>query len=147
MKFALLDTEKLAKQIPVTPEDVQRYYNAHQDQYRVPDQVTVRHILIKTPDATDGKVDQKAVDAARASVVVGQSAPLRVLLDVPAPPAGRIIVLSAAGVALSVPPSIFVEPLGLFGTFTVQAGTDVGTATVTATVIVGRTEGNDAERG
>ena len=46
---------------------MQAYYNQHQDDYRIPETVTVRHILIKTPapDAS-GKVDQKAVDAARA---------------------------------------------------------------------------------
>ncbi len=67
IRFVLIDTAKLAKEIPVTTQDVQRYYNSHQDQYRVPDRVTVRHILIKTPGAgPDGKVDQKAVDAAHA---------------------------------------------------------------------------------
>ena len=46
---------------------MQRYYNQHQDEYRVPETVTVRHILIKTPTPdANGKVDQKAVDAARA---------------------------------------------------------------------------------
>ncbi len=67
LKFVLIDTAKLAQQIPLAPEEIQRYYNAHQDQYRVPDQVTVRHILINLPSpGPDGKVDQKAVDAARA---------------------------------------------------------------------------------
>ena len=58
---------KLADKVSVTPNELQQYYNQHQDEYRIPETVTVRHILIKTPapDA-DGKVDQKAVDAARA---------------------------------------------------------------------------------
>jgi peptidyl-prolyl cis-trans isomerase D len=51
----------------VTQQELQDYYDQHRDQYRVPEQVNVRHILIKTPLAgTDGKVDQKGVDAARA---------------------------------------------------------------------------------
>jgi len=46
---------------------LQSYYNQHRDEYRVPEQVQVSHILIKTPTAgADGKVDQKAVDAAHA---------------------------------------------------------------------------------
>ena len=66
-KYILIDTRKLADNITVTPDDLQKYYNQHQDDYRIPETVTVRHILIKTPapDA-NGKVDQKAVDAARA---------------------------------------------------------------------------------
>ena len=51
----------------VTPAELQQYYNQHQDEYRIPETVTVRHILIKTPTPdANGKVDQKAVDAARA---------------------------------------------------------------------------------
>ena len=46
---------------------MQAYYNQHQDEFRIPETVTVRHILIKTPTpGPDGKVDQKAVDAAKA---------------------------------------------------------------------------------
>ncbi len=62
-----IDTAKLAEKIPVTQAELQQYYNQHQDDYRLPESVTVRHILIKTPaPGPDGKVDQKAVDAAKA---------------------------------------------------------------------------------
>jgi peptidyl-prolyl cis-trans isomerase D len=66
-RYILIDTEKLADQVSITPAELQQYYKTHQDDYRIPETVTVRHILIKTPtpDAS-GKVDQKAVDAARA---------------------------------------------------------------------------------
>jgi peptidyl-prolyl cis-trans isomerase D len=66
-KYILIDTNQLADKVEVTPADLQQYYKQHQDDYRLPETVTVRHILIKvpTPDA-NGKVDQKAVDAARA---------------------------------------------------------------------------------
>lgn len=51
----------------VTRADLESYYKQHQDEYRVPESVTVRHILIKTPQAgPDGKVDQKTIDAAKA---------------------------------------------------------------------------------
>ncbi len=51
----------------VSQADLQNYYSQHVDDYRVPETVTVHHILIKTPTpGPDGKVDQKAVDAARA---------------------------------------------------------------------------------
>ncbi len=67
VKFALVDTAKLAAQTKPAPEELQRYYNDHREQFRVPDEVNVRHILVKTPPAgPDGKVDQKAVAAARA---------------------------------------------------------------------------------
>ena len=66
VSYILIDTSKLSSQVQVTPGDLQRYYNEHMDEYRVPEQVEVRHILIKTPPpGPDGKVDPKAVDAAR----------------------------------------------------------------------------------
>ncbi|HEV2115785.1 MAG TPA: peptidyl-prolyl cis-trans isomerase [Terriglobales bacterium] len=66
VRYILIDTSQLAGQVKVTPEDLQRYYNDHMDEYRVPEQVEVRHILIKTPPpGPDGKVDPKAVEAAR----------------------------------------------------------------------------------
>ncbi len=66
-KYILINTKQLADNITVTPDEVQKYYNQHQDDYRIPETVTVRHILIKTPTPdANGKVDQKQVDAARA---------------------------------------------------------------------------------
>src|SRR5262249_38761065 len=53
--------------VTVDPGDLQRYYNANLDSYRGQDRARVRHILVKTPPpGPDGKVDPKAVDAARA---------------------------------------------------------------------------------
>ena len=65
--YVLLDSSKLAAETQVTPEDLRSYYDQHRDEYRVPEQVNVRHILVKTPPAgADGKVDQKAMDDAKA---------------------------------------------------------------------------------
>jgi peptidyl-prolyl cis-trans isomerase D len=62
-----IDQAKLPNPPKVTTEDLQSYYNAHQDQFRIPESVTVRHILIRTPPpGPDGKVDPKAVAEARA---------------------------------------------------------------------------------
>lgn len=67
VKYAVIDSAKVASQVQVTPADLQSYYRDHQDQYRVPEQVNVRHILIKTPlPGPDGKVDDNAVKAAKA---------------------------------------------------------------------------------
>ena len=66
IKYAVIDHAKLEAQAQVTPQELQAYYDQHRDDYRVDQQVNVRHILIKTPLAgADGKVDQKGVDAAR----------------------------------------------------------------------------------
>ena len=66
-RYILIDTAKLAASIPVTQADLQAYYNQHQDEFRIPETVTVRHILIKTPvPGPDGKVDPKGVEAAKA---------------------------------------------------------------------------------
>lgn len=66
VKYALLDSSRIQAQTQVTPADVQAYYQQHQDEYRVPEQVKVSHILVKTPlPGADGKVDEKGVEAAR----------------------------------------------------------------------------------
>jgi peptidyl-prolyl cis-trans isomerase D len=66
IRYAAIDSSKLAAGTTVTEQDVQAYYDQHRDEYRVPEQVKVSHILIKTPlPAPGGKVDDKAVEAAR----------------------------------------------------------------------------------
>ncbi len=65
-QYIVINTAKLKGKVPVTQAELQQYYNQHQDEYRIPETVTVRHILIKTPTpGPDGKVDQAGVDAAR----------------------------------------------------------------------------------
>ncbi len=44
----------------VSDAELQQYYNAHQKDYSTPDQVKVRHILIKTAPGTDAKADAEA---------------------------------------------------------------------------------------
>ena len=66
-KYILIDTNNLEQKVSITPQELQQYYRQHQDEFRIPETVTVRHILIKTPTPdANGKMDQKAVDAARA---------------------------------------------------------------------------------
>ena len=65
-RYIVIDTNRVRQQVQVTPQELQQYYNSHRDQYRVPEQVNVRHILIKTPaPGPDGKVDEAAVKTAR----------------------------------------------------------------------------------
>src|SRR5438132_383315 len=66
VKFVLIDTAKLEAQAAITPQELQAYYNQHLDDYRVPEQVKVSHILIKTPLAgAHGKIDSKGVEEAK----------------------------------------------------------------------------------
>lgn len=65
VRYALLDQTKLEAQTPVTHDELQAYYNQHRDEYRVPEQVNVRHILISAPQGSDGKVDPKVLEEAR----------------------------------------------------------------------------------
>jgi len=66
VEYVVIDEAKVQNSITVTPQDLQAYYDQHRDEYRAPEQVNVRHILIKTPlPGPDGKVDQKGLDAAR----------------------------------------------------------------------------------
>lgn len=64
-KYILVDYAHAG--VKITQADLESYYKQHQDEYRVPETVTVRHILVKTPPPdANGKVDQKALDAAKA---------------------------------------------------------------------------------
>ena len=64
--YIVIDSAKVAEQVPITREDLMRYYNQHRDEYRVPDEVNLRLIQVRTPPpGPDGKADEKAVDAAR----------------------------------------------------------------------------------
>jgi peptidyl-prolyl cis-trans isomerase D len=67
LKYVVFDNSRMLSQLQVTQDDLSAYYGQHRDEYRVLEQVNARHILIKTPPPdADGKVDQKAVDAAHA---------------------------------------------------------------------------------
>ncbi|MGB9237157.1 MAG: peptidylprolyl isomerase [Terriglobales bacterium] len=67
IKYILVDSAKIGAANPVSEQDLQAYYDQHRDEYRVADQVKVRHILIKTPlPGPDGKEDEKAVADTRA---------------------------------------------------------------------------------
>jgi peptidyl-prolyl cis-trans isomerase D len=64
--YALVETAKLQGGMQANPADLQSYYDQHRDEFRAPEQVNIRQILIKTPlPGTDGKVDQKSVEEAR----------------------------------------------------------------------------------
>jgi len=67
IKYVVVDSAKIAAAATVTDQDLQAYYDQHRDEYRVPEQVKVSHILIKTPlPAPGAKEDEKAVADARA---------------------------------------------------------------------------------
>lgn len=67
IKYTVVDTGKIASASTVTDQDLQAYYDQHRDEYRVAEQVKVRHILIKIPlPAPGGKEDEKAIADARA---------------------------------------------------------------------------------
>jgi len=66
VKYAVIDLAKIESGVQVTHDDLLSYYNQHRDQYRVPEQAKVSHILIKTPlPGPDGKVDEKGVAEAQ----------------------------------------------------------------------------------
>ena len=66
VRYALIDQTKLEAQTQVTHDELQAYYNQHREEFRVPEQVNVRHILISAPEGGDGKVDPKVLEDARA---------------------------------------------------------------------------------
>ena len=66
IKYVVVDSAKMAT-ATVTDQDLQAYYDQRRDEYRVPEQVKVSHILIKIPlPAPGGKEDEKGVADAHA---------------------------------------------------------------------------------
>jgi peptidyl-prolyl cis-trans isomerase D len=67
IEYVVVDSSKVAAAATVTDQDLQTYYGQHREEYRVPDQVKVSHILIKTPlPAPGAKEDEKGIADARA---------------------------------------------------------------------------------
>lgn len=67
LKYVVLDNARILAQTNVTQQQLEDYYSQHRDEFRIPEQVTVRQIVINKPlPGSDGKIDQKALDAARA---------------------------------------------------------------------------------
>ncbi len=66
IQYVVIDNSKLGAAAAVTDKDLQSYYDQHRDEYRVPEQVKVSHILIKTPlPGPNGKEDEQGLAAAR----------------------------------------------------------------------------------
>jgi peptidyl-prolyl cis-trans isomerase D len=66
INYVLIDTAKLQNDVKVSQQDVANYYDQHRDEYRAPQQVNVRQIIIKTPlPGPDNKVDPKGLADAR----------------------------------------------------------------------------------
>jgi peptidyl-prolyl cis-trans isomerase D len=67
IKYIVVDSARMAAATTVGDQDLQAYYDQHREEYRVPEQVKVSHILIKTPlPAPGAKEDEKAIADARA---------------------------------------------------------------------------------
>jgi peptidyl-prolyl cis-trans isomerase D len=62
VKYVLVDAARVLARAKPTPEELQRYYNDHREQFRVEDEVELRHILVRAPEGAD----QQTLDAARA---------------------------------------------------------------------------------
>ena len=66
INYTLIDPAKLQNDVKVSQQEIANYYDQHRDEYRVPQQVNVRQIIIKTPlPGPDNKVDPKGVEEAR----------------------------------------------------------------------------------
>ncbi|HVJ06063.1 MAG TPA: peptidyl-prolyl cis-trans isomerase [Candidatus Saccharimonadales bacterium] len=66
VKFVLVDPARLPNPAKASNDDLQSYYRQHAADFRVPESVKVRHILVKLPlPGPDGKVDAKRSEAAK----------------------------------------------------------------------------------
>lgn len=67
VKYVVIDPARLPNPAKATADALQSYYRQHADEFRVPESVKVRHILIKLPlPGPDGKVDAKQAATAQA---------------------------------------------------------------------------------
>jgi peptidyl-prolyl cis-trans isomerase D len=67
VRYFQLTDKSVQNAVTVNDSDIQRYYNLHAEQYKIPERLKARHILINMPKpGPDGKVDPKAVDEAKA---------------------------------------------------------------------------------
>src|SRR2546423_9368636 len=66
LKYVVVDNARLLSQTQVTQSELQSYYQDHRDEYRVPEQLNVRQIVVNKPlPGTDGKFDSAATNQAR----------------------------------------------------------------------------------
>jgi peptidyl-prolyl cis-trans isomerase D len=66
VRYVVLDMARVQSGTSVSSQELESYYDQHKDEYRIPEQVSVSHILIKTPlPGPDGKVDPRGVEEAR----------------------------------------------------------------------------------
>ncbi len=66
IKYVVIDRSKVEPSIKINDDDLRRYYNEHKDEFKVQDEVKVRHILIKTQQDEKGNVTPAADAAAKA---------------------------------------------------------------------------------
>ncbi|MFB3815528.1 MAG: peptidyl-prolyl cis-trans isomerase [Terriglobales bacterium] len=67
VQYVVVDPAKVRNSVQVTQQELETYYKAHVDEYRVPEEVKLRQILLKTPPpGPDGKPDDTAVQQAKA---------------------------------------------------------------------------------
>jgi peptidyl-prolyl cis-trans isomerase C len=57
--------QKSLPQIEVSEEEAKKYYESHKSEYKEPEKVKLRHILIYVPQNADNKTKEKALNRAR----------------------------------------------------------------------------------
>lgn len=57
-QLIVADQAKVGESIPITDAQIQNYYNSHLDQYRTPERVHARHILLATTNKSDAEKAQ-----------------------------------------------------------------------------------------
>ncbi|HWY46640.1 MAG TPA: peptidylprolyl isomerase, partial [Bryobacteraceae bacterium] len=58
VQLIVADQAQIGQSIQISDAQVESYYNSHKDQYRTPERVQARHILIKTTGKTQAEVPQ-----------------------------------------------------------------------------------------
>lgn len=65
-EYVVVSGSTVEDEVKISPEELREYYNEQIDRFRTPEEIKVRHILIRTPaPGPDGKVDEQELEEAR----------------------------------------------------------------------------------
>ncbi len=55
---------QVKRKVNITPEDVERYYRAHDERFKTDEKVHLRHILLQIPEGATPKIEKETMDRA-----------------------------------------------------------------------------------
>jgi len=73
VRYLLVDTNKLRRQLPIEDSELEAYYQKHQDEFMEGEQVKARHILFRVPQGAEAGAEAEAQVKAQAVAELARS--------------------------------------------------------------------------